>query len=166
MRWHCPPDTRFEIRALAVWGRARCLSVTEVPHKTEFHTWMGKKHFCFFQPAETGNRTPNSSVKGSGANHYPKAPALFQTNKKDSTILLGDQILYIVIIVMQCLSTTKTLFSNLFFKTVVKFNVDNIIIPTFFKYMLTIIIYYITQWLLTGTPLSIVHLYALWHGDD
>ena len=33
------------------------------------------------QIAETGNRTPNSGVKGSGANHYPRAPALcpFQT---------------------------------------------------------------------------------------
>ena len=37
---------------------------------------MGKKHFCFFQTAESGNRTPNSGVKGSGANHYPRAPAL------------------------------------------------------------------------------------------
>ena len=37
---------------------------------------MGKKHFCFFETAETGNRTPNSGVKGSGANHYPRAPAL------------------------------------------------------------------------------------------
>ena len=27
---------------------------------------MGKKHFCFFQTAKTGNRTPNSGVKGSG----------------------------------------------------------------------------------------------------
>ena len=36
---------------------------------------MGKKHFCFFETAETGNRTPNSGVKGSGANHYPRAPA-------------------------------------------------------------------------------------------
>ena len=44
-------------------------------HNTEFYTWMGEKHFCFFQTAETGNRTPNSSVKGSGANHYPRAPA-------------------------------------------------------------------------------------------
>ena len=44
-------------------------------HNTDFHTWMGKKHFCFFQTAETGNRTPNSGVKGSGANHYPRAPA-------------------------------------------------------------------------------------------
>ena len=76
LRWHCPPDTGFEIRALAVWGRARYLSVTEAPHNTNFHTWMGKKHFCFFQTAETGNRTPNSGVKGSSANHYPRAPAL------------------------------------------------------------------------------------------
>ena len=77
LRWHCPPDTGLEIRALAVWGRARYLSVTEAPHNTDFHTWMGKKHFCFFQTAETGNRTPNSGVKGSGANHYPRAPALY-----------------------------------------------------------------------------------------
>ena len=75
LRWHCPPDTGCEIRALAVWGRARYLSVTEAPHNTNFHTWMGKKHFCFFQTAETGNRTPDSGVKGSGANHYPRAPA-------------------------------------------------------------------------------------------
>ena len=71
LRWHCPLDTGFEIRALAVWGRARYLSVTEAPHNTSFHTWMGKKQFCFFQTAETGNRTPDSGVKGSGANHYP-----------------------------------------------------------------------------------------------
>ena len=76
LRWHCPPDTGFEIRALAVRDRARYLSVAEAPHNTDFHTWMGKKHFCFFQTAETGNRTPNSGVKGSGANHYPRAPAL------------------------------------------------------------------------------------------
>ena len=75
LRWHCPPDTGFEIRTLAVWGRARYLSVTEAPHNTNFHTWMGKKQFCFFQTAETGNRTPDSGVKGSGANHYPRAPA-------------------------------------------------------------------------------------------
>ena len=76
LRWHCPPDTGFEIRALAVWGRARYLSLTEAPHNTDFHTWMGKKQFCFFETAETGNRAPNSGVKGSGANHYPRAPAL------------------------------------------------------------------------------------------
>ena len=32
--------------------------------------------FCFFQTAETGSRTPISGVKGSGTNHYPRAPAL------------------------------------------------------------------------------------------
>ena len=62
LRWHWPPDTGFKIRALAVWGRARYLSVTEALHNTNFHTWMGKKRFCFFQTAETGNRTPNSTL--------------------------------------------------------------------------------------------------------
>ena len=71
--------------ALAVWGRARYLSVTEAPHNTNFHTWMGKKQFCFFQTAETGNRTPDSGVKGSGANHYPRAPAPVRIN----SVLLG-----------------------------------------------------------------------------
>ena len=31
-------------------------------------------HFCYFQTADTGNRTPSSGVKGSGDNHYPRAP--------------------------------------------------------------------------------------------
>ena len=31
-----------------------------------------------FRMAETGNWTPNSAVKGSGANHSPRAPALLQ----------------------------------------------------------------------------------------
>ena len=48
-------------------------------NNTNFHTWMGKKHFCFFQTAETGNRTPNSGVKGSGANQYPRAPECKKT---------------------------------------------------------------------------------------
>ena len=54
MRWHCPPDTGFEIQALAVWGRARYLSVTKAPHNTEFHTWMGKKKFVSFKPPTLG----------------------------------------------------------------------------------------------------------------
>ena len=54
MRWRCPPDTGFEIRVLAVWGRARYHSVTEAPHNFEFHTWMGKKHFVSFKPPRSG----------------------------------------------------------------------------------------------------------------
>ena len=43
-----------------VSGRARYLSVAEAPHNTEFYEWMGKKHFCSFQTAETDKRAPNS----------------------------------------------------------------------------------------------------------
>ena len=53
---------------------------------------MGKKHFCFFQTAETGNRTPDSGVKGSGANHFPRAPALQRIqgySSNDNTNLNG-----------------------------------------------------------------------------
>ena len=79
MRWHCPPDTGFETRALAVWGRARHLLVTEAPHNTEFYEWMVKRHFTFLLLSNRRDRelNPNSSVKGSGANHYPRAPALW-----------------------------------------------------------------------------------------
>ena len=40
-----------------------------------FTRGRGRNIFCFFHTAETGNRTPNSGVKGSGANHCPRAPA-------------------------------------------------------------------------------------------
>ena len=66
---------------------------------------MGKKHFCFFETAETGNRTPDSGVKGSGANHYPRAPALLtlegewilgiffrQTWDKDAARVFGPRV--------------------------------------------------------------------------
>ena len=58
-------DSKFEPwRSEAEHATSRSRSP---PHNTEFHTWMGKK--------QTGNRTPNSGVRGSGANHYPRAPA-------------------------------------------------------------------------------------------
>ena len=40
-----------------------------------FTRGWGRNIFCFFQTAETGNRTPKSGVKGSGANYYPTPPA-------------------------------------------------------------------------------------------
>ena len=46
------------------------------PTLLTFTRGWGRNFFCFFQTAETGNRTPNSGVKGRGANHYPRAPAL------------------------------------------------------------------------------------------
>ena len=45
-----------------------------LPTILTFTRGWGRNIFCFLQTAETGNRTPNSGVKGSGANHYP-APA-------------------------------------------------------------------------------------------
>ena len=50
-----------------------------LPTILTFTRGWGRNIFCFFQTAETGNRTPNSGVKGSGANHYPRAPALSLT---------------------------------------------------------------------------------------
>ena len=39
--------------------------------------------------SETGNQTSNSGVKGSGANHYPRAPALKQVKANDRPIQFG-----------------------------------------------------------------------------
>ena len=47
-----------------------------LPTILPFTRGWGRNNFCCFQTAETGNRTPNSGVKGSGANHNPRAPAL------------------------------------------------------------------------------------------
>ena len=51
LRWHCPPDTGFEIRALAVWGRTRYLCVTEATHNTR--RW-GRNIFVSFKPPRPG----------------------------------------------------------------------------------------------------------------
>ena len=48
-----------------------------LPTILTFTRGWGRNIFCFFQTAETGNRTPDSGVKGSGANHYPRAPARY-----------------------------------------------------------------------------------------
>ena len=49
---------------------------------------MGKKHFCSFRITETGKRTLNSSVKGSGANHYPRAPDLLVCTRQGEVTAL------------------------------------------------------------------------------
>ena len=53
-----------------------------LPTILTFTRGWGRNIFCFFQTAETGNRTPNSGVRGSGANHYPRAPALDMFNNR------------------------------------------------------------------------------------
>ena len=54
LRWHCPPDTGFEIRALAVWGRACYLSVTEAPTILTFTRGWGRNFFFSFKPPRPG----------------------------------------------------------------------------------------------------------------
>ena len=39
MRWHCPSDTKFEIRVIEVWIRARYLSGTDAPHNMNINDW-------------------------------------------------------------------------------------------------------------------------------
>ena len=67
-------DSRFEPwRSEAEHATSRS---RRLPAILTFTRGWGRNIFCFFQTAGTGNRTPNSGVKGSGANHYPRAPAL------------------------------------------------------------------------------------------
>ena len=90
-------------------SRTCYLSVTEAPHDTEFYTWMGKKHFCLFQTAETGNRTPNSSVEGSGANHCPRLPGLqgMQSNQLRFKYNINSQFYFIFIKVSSSCSNVR-----------------------------------------------------------
>ena len=46
----------------ALQCRARYLPVTEAPHNTDLHTWMGRNIFCFFQTAETGTEPQLAAV--------------------------------------------------------------------------------------------------------
>ena len=60
MRWHCTTDTWFDIRALAVCGRACYLSVTESPHNIETLRVSGEETFRFFETwreCQSGVRT-------------------------------------------------------------------------------------------------------------
>ena len=62
---------------------------------------MGKKQFCFFQTAETGNRTPDSGVKGSGANHYPRAPALNKGMSNVNKIIQVGLLLHKMVVILK-----------------------------------------------------------------
>ena len=67
-------DTKFEPwRSEAVHATSRS---RRLPTILTFTLGWWRNIFCFFQTAETGNQTLNSGVKSSGANHYPRAPAL------------------------------------------------------------------------------------------
>ena len=68
IRWHCPPDTGFEIRTLAVWGRAHYLSVMEDPGlhtilTSDLYEWAGKKYaFLWNLNARAGDEPAISRI--------------------------------------------------------------------------------------------------------
>ena len=79
VRWHCPPDTRFEIGALAVWGRARYLSVTKTHHNIKSLRVRGEETFCFFEiwRPEWGSNPRSPTFQAGSFNRCTRAPALF-----------------------------------------------------------------------------------------
>ena len=97
LRWHCPPDTGSEIRALAVWGRARYLSVTEAPHNTRFHTWMGKKQYVSFKPPRPGTEPRTLAWKAAVLTTTLGPPPCSRTrwNIADSKKTLSIWLIYI-----------------------------------------------------------------------
>ena len=75
MKWHCPADTGFEIRALAVWGRAPYLSITEAPQILKLYECTGKK-------CQSGVRTRDLRLfKQTALTTAPGPPPLF--NRKN-----------------------------------------------------------------------------------
>ena len=57
VRWHCPPDTGFEIQTLEVWGRERYLSVTEAPQYRVLRL-DGEETFLFLSNRQDREKKP------------------------------------------------------------------------------------------------------------
>ena len=87
-----PEDGEMIEMTLSSRHRIRNSSPGGLPTILTFTRGWGGNIFCFFPTAETGNRTPNSGVKGSGANHYPRAPALDVGEAKSVTIFFRKKI--------------------------------------------------------------------------
>ena len=56
------------------------------PTILSFTRGWGRNIFVSFKRAETGNRTPNSGVKGSGSNQYIRAPALMAGMHRETNL--------------------------------------------------------------------------------
>ena len=78
MRCHCPPDTGFTIRTLAVWGRARYLSVTEALRNIESLRVSREERFFFEMPERGLRPRPPTFRAGSfmHVKHCTRPPAL------------------------------------------------------------------------------------------
>ena len=54
LRWHCPPDRGFEIRALAIWGRERYIGHGSSPQYWFSHVDGEETFFVSFKPLRPG----------------------------------------------------------------------------------------------------------------
>ena len=88
MRWHCPPDTGFKNRTMAVWSRARspqCWIFTSeqrsiicfferrrVPTILNLYEWADKKHFVSLK--REGQNPRYLTFKAGSFNHCTRAP--------------------------------------------------------------------------------------------
>ena len=74
MRWHRPPDTGFEIRALAVWGRDATSRARRLPTIFYFYEWAGS---CFFETwrPEWGSNPRSPTFQARSFNHCTRTPA-------------------------------------------------------------------------------------------
>ena len=74
IRWHCPPDTGFKIRALPI-----TLPLTVAPHYTSEHR---KKTFLFFETSMPGQGTnPRSPTFPVGSFNHCTGPPPRRTRK-------------------------------------------------------------------------------------
>ena len=81
MRWHRPPDTWFEIRALAFSGWARYLSVTEAPHNIEllWEVWR----------PEWGSNPRSPTFQAGSFNHCTSAPVTRMRGRKITWLFIN-----------------------------------------------------------------------------
>ena len=81
MRWHYPTDTGFEMRALAVWRRARYLSVTEALYNTEYLGASREETFCF-QSENTPTRFGRLGMSGGKSLRHAQNPLSGEREKR------------------------------------------------------------------------------------
>ena len=69
---------------MAVWGRTRCLLITEAPHKIEYiYVWAEKKHFASLKvEGQSGIRTRDLRLSKQAALTTAPWPSPWQRSKQ------------------------------------------------------------------------------------
>ena len=92
LRWHCPPDTGFEIRALAVWGRARYATSRSrrLPTILTFTRGWGRNNFVSFKPPGPGTLAWMAAVLTTTPEPPPKLRVDECTNPFSNRVCYND----------------------------------------------------------------------------